>query len=450
MEYETIIGGSATATKTISWGGGCINTPPYTYTVSRPSSSTRTFVPRSLVESPKPKRDLASFKKIRLSGEIKMTPYSRSRHTTDRYLVAIPRRAVTLGWPSCSAGANSPKWVGDQVKLVLDYQEVGDLTYWQPKAVDTSGVSVLPSHQQFLNDLKAQVVQESYTSYDVLTDIAEIKDTFALLGRLLSAVRRPLQSFVDASRAIKKASGNTDKAHEAVGRLWMQYRYAIMPLFYSAADIVKTIEGLKTKYQTSRKSKTVTIPAVSDWDSSTYGPVEARKGLSIYQVVSATIRYGAVGKSRYDFSMSQARLFDKLGLNPFVTAWELIPFSFVVDWFVNIGDWVFSQTAGIVDFASQREFCTMVKENITADTYLRWNIDSEYRKNYPGLGDVVATYHDVGVGLLQRETFTNYTRQLFVPSDVTISSDIYLNWKRFVDGWVLSSKPLIHGLRSLR
>lgn len=380
-----------------------------------------------------------------------MTNYSRSRQTTERYLVTVPRHVATLGWPSCPASGTTPLWVGSQVKLCLDYGEQGDTTYWSERCISSVGTSVLPSYDSILNGLKAKVVQDNYTSYDILTDIAEIKDTFGLVLGVLKAVRRPLQSFYQARKALKRSIRDKEKLNEMIGNLWMHYRYAIMPLCYSAQDIKKTIEDIQVKYKTSRASQLVTVGSASDWDTEQYGPVESFRGIAMYQIVSASIRLGAIGKCRYDYSMSQVRLFDRLGINPFVTAWELIPFSFVVDWFVNLGDWVFAQTAGIADLASQRKFCYTIKEDITADTYLRWNLHTEFRKSYPALGgDVVKKYDDVGVGLLQRDVYTNYTRQLFVPSDITISADVFLNWKRFVDSWVLSSRPLLRGLRSLK
>lgn len=40
-----------------------------------------------------------------------------------------------------------------------------------------------------------------------------------------------------------------------------------------------------------------------------------------------------------------------LSFNPFLTAWELVPLSFVIDWFVNIGDFAAAQ---LTAFSPQR------------------------------------------------------------------------------------------------
>lgn len=51
------------------------------------------------------------------------------------------------------------------------------------------------------------------------------------------------------------------------------------------------------------------------------------------------------------------------GHDPIVSAWELIPFSFVIDWFINIGDWVNS----ISPFAGGtfKGACVSIKDDYT-------------------------------------------------------------------------------------
>jgi hypothetical protein len=61
-------------------------------------------------------------------------------------------------------------------------------------------------------------------------------------------------------------------------------------------------------------------------------------------------------KSGFTYYLSRDNnVFDRLGLhlNSILnTAWELIPFSFILDWFVGIGDWLASQTSEKVEPAN--------------------------------------------------------------------------------------------------
>lgn len=55
----------------------------------------------------------------------------------------------------------------------------------------------------------------------------------------------------------------------------------------------------------------------------------------------AVLSADCYSESRFDDTDVSAFILRALGVfSPLETAWELIPFSFVVDWFVNIGDWV--------------------------------------------------------------------------------------------------------------
>ena len=56
--------------------------------------------------------------------------------------------------------------------------------------------------------------------------------------------------------------------------------------------------------------------------------------------------YYALGPNEKARTMAQWNL----GSNPLLTAWELVPYSFVVDWFVPIGDFInqYASTDGLV------------------------------------------------------------------------------------------------------
>lgn len=144
---------------------------------------------------------------------------------------------------------------------------------------------------------------------------------------------------------------------------------------------------------------------------------------------------------------------DQIGLNPFVTAWELVPFSFVVDWFANIGDWVLAQTSSITDGSQQRVFCESTKLESVEQTFLFANLEFSAKKTYNDVrvGDVVAGPIPVYVDKVVCEhKIESYSRNIFTPRDVQLQLDVFLNWKRMLDAWVLGQKPIIKGLRSLK
>lgn len=442
MQYKTIQNVSMDNDVTTYWGGSCTGTSPYTYKAPNPGNGeVRSYTPEDVEQTRTPKETPpVSFKKIRQRGEIKMTDYVNSKRVLSRSLVRVPREMATLGWPSCGGS-----WVGTQVKVITSYEEVGDQDYWSSKYPSFAGVSVL-EHGDTVEAVKTAVVAANTNTYDLLTELAESKETLAMVISILRAVRRPLEAYKAFERQLRKNKKlSKEKMFEALQSKWMEYRYAIMPAFYSVQDVSKLIKESNNAYKTDREKRVITYNNVTDV------PLINTHDSYVYQEVSGTTTVRAVGKARYNLSNLDLRLFDQVGLNPFVTAWELIPFSFVVDWFVNIGDWVQAQTSSLVDLAEQRSFCYSVKHELSVVTKLRVKEVEQFIKSYPELGGSVVHEHSVDLDeVLTTEVISHYERHPFHAGDTQIVSDAFLNWKRGLDAFVLSNKPLIKALRSLK
>lgn len=145
------------------------------------------------------------------------------------------------------------------------------------------------------------------------------------------------------------------------------------------------------------------------------------------------------------------RLFDQIQLNPFVTAWELVPFSFVVDWFVNVGDWLQSQTATLVTYASQRVACLSIKKDVISTTFVISKHNWSVTKSSPFHGEVTRSLSPVErQQVYRRQVLESYNRSLFTPQDVNLSFGWEMTWKRWLDAFVLVQIPLNKALRSLQ
>lgn len=443
MQYQTVQDVSRGSPITITWGGSCKDGTTYTYQPPNPpSGETRSFEPYTLVETrPEPNNDKSSFKKIRQSGVIKMTNYSIGKVETRHSLVRVPRMAATLGWPSC----NDLSWVGNQVKVLTTWEEQGDLIYWSLRYPSYADRSVLDTASA-IESVKAAVVAANLNTYDLLTELGEAKETLAAVVGILRTVRRPLEAYKAFVRSLKKRNDlSPEKISEMLQSKWMELRYSIMPAFYSIQDVSKLISERNAVYKTDRAKRSLKYDDVSDV------PLLNTEKSYIYQEVSGSVTIRAVGKARYNVSNLNLRLFDQIGLNPFVTAWELIPFSFVVDWFINVGDWVQAQTSSLVDVAEQRCFCYSVKQDLKVLTKLRVVEVERFTKSYPALNGSVVHEHHIDVdGVLATETINTYSRHIFNASDTELTSDVSMNWKRWIDAFVLSNKPLFKALRSLR
>ena len=108
---------------------------------------------------------------------------------------------------------------------------------------------------------------------------------------------------------------NLDETASALADVWLNYRYNIMPNVYLIEGALDSIDNKTNVFaRWSEKLKhTLSFP---------------------YYDNVILIEERAFIKRRFDV----ARLSNSFSLNPFLTAWELVPLSFVVDWAVNIGN----------------------------------------------------------------------------------------------------------------
>lgn len=136
-------------------------------------------------------------------------------------------------------------------------------------------------------------------------------------------------------------------AAQATANTWLEYRYGWRPLMMDAAEIitqsVQMKKNLVKRTFTSRSSASQTRRA-SAWTPGNWAnngilnvTVFGTSELSIETLVSAGVRYqiDQQSVSERTAAMLGLRLSDVLP-----AAWELTPWSFVVDWFINIGDYI--------------------------------------------------------------------------------------------------------------
>lgn len=394
-------------------------------------------------QSPRPPKDNHRWSDIKKSGTIKMTDLSRSKLETVYFPVQTTKYAFALGWPSCS---DNPPVLGPQIKAVSRWMvnvvpsdfvtDIPDLT-----KRDLSSVPDIPAE---LNSLRSSVVASNLVTYDLLTELAEGKKTAETILGLIQAMRHPIQSFLNFRNSLMKRKDlDPLKIKKMLERKWLEYRYAIMPLFYSIKDIIKLTKEKGDIYKTDRRQKEFNYTIGTR-------PTTSQKSLYSWTQEEVSIRISAVGRARFDPDELTLRLFDQTGLNPFKTAWELIPYSFVIDWFCNIGDWVIAQTAGLGPGAQQRLFCQSIKETRVVSTFVvderEWKAERAYPYGVVSVGPFVSNSE----ALFSRTKIEKYDRSLFTTDDVHLQLDAYLNWKRMIDAWALSQRSLISALRKLK
>lgn len=138
-------------------------------------------------------------------------------------------------------------------------------------------------------------------------------------------------------RAISRKIQRTQKAHlklirdsateltSAIADVWLNFRYNIMPIVYTIDDINEVLRSLSATYKTSRT-----------FDSSERS-VELDDG-----VVKANVSQKCMIKRLLNPKVQFSSL---TSANFISTAYQLVPYSFVADWFINAGDYITAMTS---------------------------------------------------------------------------------------------------------
>lgn len=192
-------------------------------------------------------------------------------------------------------------------------------------------------------------VSDQLAPFKGLTFLGELRDSVKMLRRPLSSLRDGMMHYT--RRALthrsnwKKGLISLSEANKALTGTWLEYSLGWLPLVGSINDahtaLIKLTQDPKLirvygKFEDEISGSSSTQAVLPDNSDRFY---------SIGTTVTITVQksvYKGVFKYRPDREVPDTRDFHtRMGLTiqEFVpTVWELIPYSFVVDYFTNIGD----------------------------------------------------------------------------------------------------------------
>lgn len=119
------------------------------------------------------------------------------------------------------------------------------------------------------------------------------------------------------------------------GDLWLEFQFGWKPI---ADDIDKSIKILEREFPTERVSSTANYSKAIDKPyGMNYGQEDSQEQGSVHLKVAASARVVPTNPNLL--------LANQLGfVNPALLAWDLIPFSFIVDWFIPVAKYAESYT----------------------------------------------------------------------------------------------------------
>jgi hypothetical protein len=196
-----------------------------------------------------------------------------------------------------------------------------------------------------------------------LVSLAEIGKTVAMLSNPMRGIRELLL------KGSRKGKGDT---YQRLQDSYLEYRYGWRPLMYDVESIVKALHHKYNQRLTSRATRTAS-------DSASLVTSGSSGGVSISLNVSTSYEYTVRAGVLYEHTLASDNAWGTRLSDIPSAAWELVPFSFVVDWFVNVGDYISALTpkAGVNTLGSWVVEKTKISTTRTpgAASYQDWICD---------------------------------------------------------------------------
>jgi hypothetical protein len=181
--------------------------------------------------------------------------------------------------------------------------------------------------------------------------LAEFREVCQLIRKPATAIDRFFKVFLDKTHKVRraaKARTNSETMREfekVTSAQWLELNFAIKPLVADCKNLGEAIAA----WGVDRMSGTIRGSANDQWVTTLSGSrIQMTSPIWVWGRVCGShvreARYTVYGKLRASAELPQkytaARLLQTLGFNleEFVpTVWEVIPFSFVIDYFSNVG-----------------------------------------------------------------------------------------------------------------
>jgi hypothetical protein len=307
----------------------------HTWDRSRGTETVSTGMTTSIVETLyRDTRPTTGYYKLKDSPNLPNNPYQLSRvwgHQSSGYL-RIESDELAQGGP----------FVGQPRYITTHSGFVGN-DYGPPNVNGPPDSVVAAMDRKLINELllkiKDQKVNLAQAAAERAATARTIADAATAIAKSLVALKQG--NFVKAANALglhgkqirRQDNRNYYNQQRSIAKGWLALQYGWKPLLndiYGAAQVLAELN--KTPVEKVVKQRTIKHEFPSSGKDA-YGKFTYED----YERSEYTIRYVC------SFTLSNAPLkkLSELGItNPALIAWELLPWSFVIDWFIPIGDFV--------------------------------------------------------------------------------------------------------------
>lgn len=257
----------------------------------------------------------------------------------------------------------------------------------------------------FLNKAKSEI-----SSFESGQDIAELHQTIESVIHPLASLKKYVASYFTSLKKVKNKYKSKVSLKKALADTYLEWTFGWNPL---AADIADGIVGL-SRFRFS------SVP-ISAHAGETYSSFQQSTTTSLSD---AAYKYDRRIRSRFTYRLKgvvnpyyskQPRVLQELQLLPedfLPTSWDLLPYSFVSDYFTNIGDIIraFSFPSAAI------RWCNSTDRDVTK-TFIQYGGDPNYVQLLAGLLTDWSTTQEIFSTNFDVE-YTIFIRNFVTPSSL--------------------------------
>jgi hypothetical protein len=239
-------------------------------------------------------------------------------------------------------------WVHDYQRLSLPLLSVAEPPYWWGHRYSTNNYDFsygTPTIGAFDFNLERRAINGCLEKLkgqkvDLSVAFAERKKTASLFSDSASAIARETNQFRRKNGSLWEKVKRTIPGKEAFPRAWLALQYGVKPL---VDDVMGSLEALN-ELDTLPKAyyTTVTKTCHGGEQPTKRSDLMYYYGNPAYPLVaSQSVEELCHVSLTYSLKNPVLQSLSALGItNPFSTAWELLPYSFVLDWALPVGDYL--------------------------------------------------------------------------------------------------------------
>lgn len=239
------------------------------------------------------------------------------------YRVDTKSLIAPYGWESTTrvSGQMGPAWLWDGYDPVNEPTIDNQLMdYKSPVDVDL---------------MKNIAVMQAFAKIDeananIYATIGELGKTVSYVATVIKRIVLLLKQFSKAVLQLRNVVGSVAK----ISDLWLEYRYAIRPLYFEVEGLLKAFdsdETLRTRLSSS-----------DEWtDSDSDSVLLEASDVNVTRTTSYNRKISVSAGVLLSHDIQKMSLAMKLGTQDLpLGAWELVPYSFIIDWVFNVGTWL--------------------------------------------------------------------------------------------------------------